>query len=269
MQKPSHAVTSPLRLILLLPVALLSLIPINAANAAGTPGPASSTNVVCRAGLSVSRRQLLTDDLRQITGWANLHFDEQGGLHRGNAAAAGGSAAARELLGSAIAGDRVIVIEDASDRDDVVFCRVVPAAWKRPKVNAPRAYVVLIDFADFSHVIGDSAARAAFNPGWSVLHEIAHAVHDVNDAEKAGDELGDCERLINAMRQECGLAERAEYWYRIYPNMESSAFPGRFVRLAFVRQPPNENKKQRYWLMWDANLVGGPGAEQSARTSFR
>lgn len=253
MQKPSHKV----RFAFLVRCGFTSLLFVLSfslfSSAHVSANPAS--NVLCRAQLDTSLRQKLTNQLKEITGWSNLHFDEHGGL-RYSGPAVGGSETARELITAAVNGKNVIVIEDASGRADVVFCRVVPGAWKKQKPNSPPAFVVLIDFADFSHVTGDSIAQAAFNPGWAALHEIAHVVHDANDAE-ASDLLGDCERMVNRMRRECGLAEREEYCYKLYPNMQSSAFQSRLVRLAFVQHEAAENKKRRYWLMWDANIVGG------------
>jgi hypothetical protein len=38
----------------------------------------------------------------------------------------------------------------------------------------------------------------------------------------------------------------------------------RFVRLAFEQQQPQAKKKKRYWVIWDANLVGGLEQNQVA-----
>src|ERR687897_618706 len=78
--------------------------------------------------------------------------------------------------------------------------------------SAPAADVVQIDFDDFTHVRDDRAALAAFNAGWGLLHEVEHAVRDSADPEGPG-AAGECEEAINRMRRECGLAERAEYFY--------------------------------------------------------
>jgi len=174
----------------------------------------------------------------------------------GEMEAHGGSRAARELLAAAAEGRALMLLEDASHRADVVFARVNPGRWTKDGAQKPPVYVILIDFADFQHVIGDEAARAAFNEGWAVLHEIAHVVHDSADAEEGANEPGACETLINRMRRECGLAERAEYFFDLFPGQERTAFTTRLVRLAFDLQTP-QLKKKRYWLMWDANLVGG------------
>lgn len=214
-----------------------------------------SGNVLCRPELSSSRRRELADSLRAITGWPSVSFDERGAL-RFEGQPVGGSATARELLATAASGNNVCVIEDASNRADTVFCRVVEGRWKNASAKNPPVYLVLVDFADFRHVTGDKAALDAFNVGWGFLHEIAHVVHNYSDAEEA-DGAGECEILINRMRRECGLAERAEYYFDFFPGAQESPFMTKLVRLAFDQPSTETTKKKRYWLMWDASLVGG------------
>ncbi|MEJ7712287.1 MAG: hypothetical protein WKF84_21115 [Pyrinomonadaceae bacterium] len=221
---------------------------------------AASTKIYCRPELSSRLREELSQHLREITGWSNLHFDRDGAMKYGGASV-GGSSTARELIDEAAGAAKISVLEDASERVDVVFGRVVPGAWTRSASNKLPVYVVLIDFADFKYVAGDKTAKAAFNAGWAALHEIAHVVRDLPDAEGMN-ELGDCEKLINLMRRECGLAERAEYFFTLYPGMEQSAFTTKLVRLAFVRDVPTNRKKRRYWLIWNAALVGGIGLSE-------
>lgn len=156
----------------------------------------------------------------------------------------------------------MIVVEDASDRRDVAFSRVVEGRWKEGTGGLPPAHIVLVDFADFKRVMGDRAALAAFNVGWAFLHEVEHAVRGSADAPRGG-EVGECEGSVNRMRRECGLAERAEYHFTLLPGTGDRIVATRFVRLAFVQSKPATNKKKRLWLVWDAALVGGlPETEQ-------
>ena len=215
-----------------------------------------ASRILFRPELAFTRRVELIEKLRRITGWAGLDFDGSGALQLGGKKSVGGSQSARELLATANAGRNVIVIEDASGRQDVVFCKVVEGRWKTDAENKPPVFVVLVDFKDFSHVMGDKAALAAFNVGWGVLHEIEHVVNDSADPEGLG-EAGECEAIINRMRRECGLAERAEYFFTFLPGTTESAFMTRFVRIAFDQVSPGEKKKERHWLIWDASLVGG------------
>jgi len=227
----------------------------------------SSFNVLCRPDLASSRRAELANHLRKITGWTGLDFDEHGALRLGSAAASGGSQIARDLLMEAVTGKNIIVLEDASNRSGIVFASVSEGRWTRDASAKPPVYIVLIDFADFSRVIGDKAALAAFNVGWGALHEINHVVHDLVDAEGEG-EAGECEDAINQMRRECGLAERAEYYFSFFPGANDGAFMTKLVRLAFEQQLPESNKRKRYWLIWDANLVGGL-SERKQVASFK
>lgn len=230
----------------------------------GLPAAAerATPKIVCRAALSDARRQELSTQLRAITGWPGLHFDEGGALDFGVDELRGGSPTARALLTAARAGRNFIVIEDASGRDDVAFCKVVDGRWKGGAQGRPAAFVLLIDFADFSRVSGDPEARAAFNAAWGALHEIEHVVHDSADPKGPG-AAGECEGAINVMRRECGLAERVEYFYTPVPGAEGGDFKTRFVRLAFERADGG-SKRRRYWLYWDAEQTGGLGDAQVA-----
>jgi hypothetical protein len=215
------------------------------------------SNVVCREELSHVRRDDLASKLRKITGWPELDFDHSGSLRRGNAEPIGGSKTARDLVAKAITGSNVVVLEDAGKRSDVAFCRVVPARWKNDSLTNPPAHVVQIDFADFEQVLGDERALEAFNVGWGLLHEFEHIVNDSLDSFSLG-ETGECEAHINQMRRECNLPQRADYFYTPLPLSTETRFSTRLVRLAFDQELPTATKKKRYWLLWDANVVGGP-----------
>ena len=140
------------------------------------------TTIVVRQNVSKSDREELAQRLRTITGWTNLSFNSDGALRIGDANARGGSKGARDLINRTFSGKRMILFEDASSRKDVVFCRVV--LGKFDSLPDAEVYVVLIDFADFRQVTGDKQARAAFDVGWAVLHEIDHVVEDSEDPKE-------------------------------------------------------------------------------------
>ena len=216
----------------------------------------NSGKVVVRENVSATQRQELITALKSITGWSSLQFDQQGVLQVGREPAANGSATARSLLGRAVDGDKVIVLEDASSRLDVAFCRVVEARWLTNTGTRLPAFVVLIDFADFHEVIGDKEARAAFNVGWGVLHELDHVVSDSTDSDEQG-LLGECETHINAMRREIGLPVRADYFYIESTLKADPNFNSKLVRLSFEQYDSNKLRTRRYWIVWDARVVGG------------
>lgn len=223
----------------------------------------NAPKLVCRAALAEARRAELSAQLRAITGWAELRFDAEGQLRFGTQPPSGGSPSARELLAAAQGGKNLIILEDASGSSEVAFSRVLEGRWRDGSEGKPPAYVVQIDFKDFAHLRGDRAALAAFNAGWGLMHELKHAVHDSTDAKGLG-ETGECEAAINLMRRECGLAERAEYFYTPIPGADRGDFKTSYVRLAFRHTRPGA-RPQQYWLFWDATLTGGtPDTNQVA-----
>ncbi len=224
---------------------------------------APKTPIVCREELPFTRRAVLAEKLSAITG-LQINFEADGGLRVRSAAVNGGSRTARTLILKALSGRNVVVVEDASDRQDVVFARVVPAAWKQPATGMPPAFVMLIDFTDFDRLLGDTEALNAFNVGWAFLHELDHVVSDSEDGANLNDP-GDCEDHINVMRQECDVPLRTNYFFTFFPSTEDSEFRTRFVRLAFDRVDAETKKRHRYWVMWDAVLVGGLPQIASAR----
>ena len=221
-------------------------------------------NVVVRQNVSQSNREELARRLRVITGWTDLAFDSDGALRVGHAKPRAGSQSARNLLNKAFAGKRVILFEDANARKDVVFCRVVLGSMEQ--VTSSEVYVVLIDFADFRQVTGDKQALAAFDVGWAVLHEIDHVVEDSQDPQE--DVAGDCEGHINRMRRELSLPVRNSYFFSFLPVKNDGTVISRFVRLGFDQYDPASAKRKRYWLIWDAAVVGGLASdERVARVS--
>ena len=218
----------------------------------------ADSHVLIKPDISRAHREELTRRLRVITGLTNLKFETDGSLRFDVAQASGGSARARELLSQAIRGTNFVVLEDASSRSDVAFCRVVRGRWTRDESSKPPAYVVLIDFNDFHQLSGDAEARAAFDVGWGLLHEIDHVVSDSEDP-KDEKGIGECEDHINEMRLEVGLPVRTEYFFsRAYLKADPN-FNARYVRLSFERRDASQTK--RYWLVWDAVTVGGLIAE--------
>ena len=212
--------------------------------------------VFIRDKVSIAHRNKLLAELGKITGWTKLTFADDDRLTLDSSETRRGSQSAQALLARAVSGDKVIVLEDASSRSDVAFCRVVPGRWSNENSSQPPAYVILIDFTDFEQIVGDKEARASFHVGWGLLHELDHVVSDTADSESE-DDLGECEVHINAMRAEVGLPVRARYFFKPSPLKPDPNFRSRFVRLPFEQRDTASNKTKRYWLTWDAAVVGG------------
>lgn len=226
---------------------------------------ASETRVIARRSVSERHRAELENKLRLITGWRDLRFASDGSLVLGTSRTSIGSSIARDLLKRTVSGERVILLEDATGRKDVAFCRVDATAWVNDLPGDQSVFVVLIDFADFKQISGDRQARAAFDVGWALLHEIDHVVEDSADAEYV-DETGECESHINKMRQELGLPVRTDYYFSFLPVRSDSSLISKFVRLGFDYQDRTSGKTKRYWLLWDAVVVGGlpPGVQTAS-----
>jgi len=216
----------------------------------------AADHVILKPEVSRSHREELATSLRAITGLPNLKFDATGALRLDGDVASRGSESARALLSQALKGSNVIIIEDASSRADVGFARVVRGRWLRGDSTNPPAFVVLIDFNDFRRLSGDAEARAAFDVGWGLLHEIDHVVRDSEDAPDQT-AVGECEDHINRMRLELGLPVRVDYFFsRAYLKADAN-FSARYVRLSFERRDQTSLQTKRYWLVWDAMTVGG------------
>ena len=219
---------------------------------------AAARSVVVRDNVPQDDRDQIINKLRKITGWTRLRFTTDGVLSSEGSEIVDGSKSARNLLSKAMSGNNVIVLEDASSRADVAFCRVVPGRWRNANSAKSAAYVVLIDFTDFEQIIGDEQARAAFDVGWAVLHEIDHVVTNSEDGDtEDNSQLGECEDHINRMRQELGLPQRASYYFTASTLKSDPNFNTRFVRLPFEQKDPASRRVKRYWLTWDFAAVGG------------
>src|SRR6476620_1030420 len=107
---------------------------------------AAAKSVVVRDNVPHDHRDQVINKLRKITGWTRLRFTTDGVLSIDGSEIVQGSKSARNLLGKAISGSDVIVLEDASSRADVAFCRVVPGRWLNGTSDKATAYVILIDF---------------------------------------------------------------------------------------------------------------------------
>lgn len=227
------------------------------------PAQQNHNHIVIRENLSPAHREQLATKLRGITGFPDLKFDDNGILREGSREPLGGSESARDLVANAISGRNVVVIEDGSSLSDVAFCRVIPGRWKKNVSGSPPVFVIQIDFADFDQLVGDERALEAFNVGWGFLHELDHIVNDSPDATAFG-ETGECEAHINQMRRECNLPQRVDYFYTPWRLSGDNAFMTRFVRLAFEQEDASANRKKRFWLIWDANVIGGLEPNQIA-----
>lgn len=204
----------------------------------------------------------LLESLRQKTGFLEMQFEETGFLNLGNRLKiSGGSAAARELLVAAV--DRMRVIElECHDRSSLVaFARLAkPVSYISHATGARiEAFPIEIDFNDFKHLRGDKAVLAAFDLGFVVLHELAHAALGLHDSPDETAGPGECENYINRIRGELGLPERRNYVARTFINRNfPTGKPTQQAELLFTHKGTEESraKTQILNLTWEAENVG-------------
>ncbi|MCG3160500.1 MAG: hypothetical protein JMDDDDMK_01569 [Acidobacteria bacterium] len=209
--------------------------------------------------LNAAQRQQVLQSLREKTGWQSLAFDEAGFLVCPEPQVInGGSAAARRLLGAALNGAEVYELENHNASLAINFARLTAGVTYR-FFNSDAAISessLQLDFADFTFLRGDELACRAFDVGVAILHELAHGVWHLRDAESDGAEPGACENYINRIRRELRLPERQTYQARVrLGTLEPNPLTRVIAELSFV-SGRNTVKPQLYSLRWDAESVG-------------
>ncbi|MEK7831510.1 MAG: hypothetical protein AAB401_10525 [Acidobacteriota bacterium] len=200
--------------------------------------------------LNEKQLQQVRESLGRKSGFTELNFDRQGALTLGNRPqVSGGSATARALLIAAVDSQNLYELENHDHSADVAFARIyesgdhlIGATGKRMTI-----FQVQIDFADFNQLGGDREAKASFDIGIALLHELVHGVLKLQDPQDAN-QIGDCDAHINQMRRELQLPERLYY----HPGITVAQIgDGRRIvsaRLEFVGRKAEQTVK--YQLSW-------------------
>jgi hypothetical protein len=106
---------------------------------------------------------------------------------------------------------------------------------------------------------GDNEALKAFDLGLVILHELAHGVWRLRDAQTVEEEPGECESYINRIRRELNLPERMQYLARLRPGTLNISTGTRMIaELVFNRKTEKAGKQnsQQLFLQWEAQAVG-------------
>jgi hypothetical protein len=146
--------------------------------------PAGVRNSSGPRRLNEKQLQMVQESLRQKTGFVELEFDRQSALALGNRQnIAGGSATARALLQAAVDSANLYELESHERSPEVAFAQIhesvvqlIPKTGQRTSI-----YQVQLDFADFDWLDGSPKAKAAFDIGIALLHELAHGVLKLRD----------------------------------------------------------------------------------------
>lgn len=212
--------------------------------------------------LSEKERRIVIDSLREKSGFEEIGFDENGFLSLGDVVKfAGGSSIARELLMAAMNLPYAIDLESHNRSKEIAFARLdKPVHFMNissgEKINV---YPIQIDFIDFNKLRGDKEVVDSFDIGFTILHELGHAVLGLHDSIDSDSDLGECERHINSIRRELGYPVREHYLAKTYSRSlmmtESSSL---VAELNFTKlvEGGGRSKKQRYALTWSAHEVG-------------
>lgn len=199
---------------------------------------------------SLDDKRLLTFQLREISGFQDLHFDDNGLLVTGTAVR-GGSAVARDLLRSAMASTDYFRLESYHGNASVLFGAVVSSEYgdASSPVSVNR---IQLDFDDFRYLEGDVKVISSFSPGFIFLHELTHVVRKLGDDDRYSG-LGECEAYINQIRRELRMPERFRYEFKVRRTPE-----GREIgELWFISgADPKYGRKLYEKLSWDNEMVG-------------
>jgi hypothetical protein len=211
--------------------------------------------------------QQVQESLRHKTGFVELDFDEQGALSLGNRRhIRGGSATARSLLIAAVDSQNLYELESHERSPEVAFARM-DESEDRDFGETGRhmtIYHVQIDFADFGHLSGAREAKASFDNGFALLHELTHGVLKLQDPIGDSHQIGECDAHVNQMRRELQLPERLYYHPGIFVTRTNYGRGIVCARLEFVeRQAGQAQPSAKYQLTWLANQVS-PNAQNIA-----
>ncbi len=212
--------------------------------------------------LSPKQLDALLKSLRHKTGFLEMRFNEHGFLTIDNPFnVSGGSATARALLRAAIEMKDSIELQCRNRSSEVAFARLAKPVIFLSQATKKQidVYPIEIDFSDFEHLRGDKRVLAAFDLGFVVLHELAHAALGLRDAAVESDSPGECEEHINRIRRELQLPERQNYFARVYGSPQPTApRSSRQAELVFA-QPVEQKGKVKLATMslnWEAERVG-------------
>jgi hypothetical protein len=179
--------------------------------------------------------------LRRITGYHALGFASDGSLYPGDCSGvSGGSAEARRILLKAFASVATFIIEDYSGSSSVTFGQAVrEQLYSGRDGKSSSIWRLRLDFDDFQQIDASSEVRATFDEGFTFFHELLHGL-GYKDAGRDR-ELGECEEIVNRIRNELGLPLRDHYFGEAWKITERLTS----VRLRFRSPARNGTSRQQ------------------------
>jgi hypothetical protein len=180
--------------------------------------------------LSDGNKEALLTSLRRITGNEAIYFTEESEISLGpSCKLESGSTQAREILQWAEDSSHSFIIEDHSGSPSVNFGQIDQGLiYEDPRVGLRMlVWRIRLDFKDFDEMHASAEVRAAFDSGFTLLHELLHGL-GYKDAALLED-IGDCEGLVNQVRSELRLPLRDQYFGEPYQPAQFTTV----VRLRF------------------------------------
>ena len=253
---PRHAVQSAALTLL---VSALSMVTMAQSNIT-QPSTGVRNSRGARA-LNANQLRMIQQTLRQKTGFTELGFGVQGELTLGRRnQVVGGSATARALLVAAVESENLLELENHEDSPSVAFAQINEVADEVNGKTGKRTTIfqVQLDLADFERLGGPREAKASFDVGIALLHELVHGVLKLQDPQNGMmGEIGECDAHVNQMRRELHLPERLFY----HPNINVVQIQMGRVVCASLEFAGN---KTQYRLSWRADHVS-PAARNIAQ----
>lgn len=211
--------------------------------------------------LKPSQLAALLESLRRKSGFEEMNFEENGFLSLGDRTKfAGGSAIARELLIAAVDRFKAIDLESHDRSSSIAFARLAKPVVYNSRATGAKidVYPIEIDFSDFTHLRGNREVIGAFDVGFVVMHELAHAALGLRDELVNGQGPGECEEYINLIRRDLGVPERQSYVAKTFSKiMTVSHKLSPLAELLFAHAPgQGKTKPQLMNLSWEAERVG-------------
>lgn len=196
--------------------------------------------------LAADQLRALAAGIRTWTGYAEVHFDDQGRLQLGSTLRfTAGSEAARALLVAAVRSKDAVRLEDHNRSTTVAFAVIQPVEdYVDSGEIRHTTWTLKLDFHDFRQLRGGPEGIAAFDPAICFFHELGHGVLHLRDSVLPSDPLGTCELYINKIRREAGRAERQSYLpgIRLGATLECPA-QTELAELVFVKRSVNDRPK--------------------------
>lgn len=218
---------------------------------------------------SATEKERLLMSLRRITGWTQLHINENGHLTLDRADEfVAGAAWARQVLAGAIRSGHRFLVENHAHSLTVNFGQLDEGTTYEDVAAGIKLtiYRLRLDGADFQQMEAPAELRATFDEGFTFFHELLHGLgfRDTN----IPNEIGACEKIVNQIRAELGLPLRDHY----LGETVIATVQFKVIRLRFQRALPatvgSRRKKQYLFFLIQAapSAATVASASRSVRT---